>query len=66
MFKSKFKEVVKRSEGFEVIKDVDALSIEGGGHCVALNSCGTFNGACDILSSCTSYDTGGGSCTDLF
>ncbi len=57
MFKSKFKEVMKRSGGFEVIKEADALSVQGGGSCKVLTSCGTFSGDCLNLSSCTSYDT---------
>jgi hypothetical protein len=56
MFKSKFKEVITKSKDFEVIKDVEALSVEGGAdHCVALNNCGTFDGYCDILSNCGTY-----------
>ncbi len=62
MFKSKFKEVMKRSEGFEVIKDASAVSVQGGGDCSMLVNCGTFSGDCDNLSSCTSYDT----CSSIF
>ncbi len=66
MFKSKFKDVIKGNEDFEVIKDVDALDVQGGAHCVALNSCGTFNGSCDILANCTSFNADSGSCNMPF
>jgi len=56
MFKSKFQEAMKRSEGFEVIKDADALSVQGGRNCNHLQSCGTYTGSCSTLSSCQVFD----------
>ncbi len=56
MFKSKFKEAMKKSEGFEVIKDADALSVQGGKDCGMLTSCGTYTGDCLNLQSCNSYE----------
>jgi hypothetical protein len=60
MFKSKFKETITRSEDFEVIKDVNALSIQGGAHCGTLTRCGTFDGTCPMLSTCESFSGGCG------
>ena len=55
MFKSRFIETMERSEGFEVIKDADALSVQGGTNCEVLTSCGNFHGDCSNLTNCGTY-----------
>lgn len=55
MFKSKFNELMKNGENFEIIKDEEALSVEGGKGCRILETCGSFTGGCNYLTGCTTY-----------
>lgn len=54
MFKSKFKEMMKEDASFEIIKDAEALSVEGGA-CTNLRKCGTYTGTCQNLEDCGTY-----------
>lgn len=56
MFKSKFKEMMKEEGSFEIIKDVEALSVEGGA-CTNLRTCTTYTGDCQSLETCGTYSS---------